>query len=260
MNAKARFPGENVPFYLAGMILLAGFKLYYRQADCDSLLWILTPTVRWVELLSGISFVWSPGAGYVNPSRRILIAPSCSGLRFMMITLAMLIFSFVPHAAGETSSSRRPAGRLFRGMAWIFASVFLSFSFTVLVNGIRILAAIRLPSYFEDAGLLRGALTPDRLHTAIGVVVYFTALLLLHRLMTGLSGQKDGRGSRGWASPVFWYCFMALGLPFLNRMLQNNMEGFGEYARLILRCLALVLFPWSLFSLLRKRVSHSRCR
>lgn len=202
------FLRENFIFYLAGIMVVLGIKYYYSQAECDSLWWILTPTTRWVELLSGIPFTYVSGAGYVNHSLRMLIAPSCSGVQFMIITIAMLVFSFVHIVAapkdaappgdaslpkdaalsqGVSSPRNIPAAgsvrRVGRGAGWIAACVAFSWLFTVLVNGLRIIVAIYLPLYLDRVGLMREMLTEDRLHTMIGVIVYFTALLMLYRLV-----------------------------------------------------------------------------
>ena len=34
---------RNIPFYLAGALLLLGMKYYYSRGDPDSLSWILAP-------------------------------------------------------------------------------------------------------------------------------------------------------------------------------------------------------------------------
>lgn len=275
---------QNFIFYLTGFFILLGIKYYYRQADCDSLWWILAPTTRWVELLSGISFTYISGTGYVNHSLRLLIAPSCSGVRFMTITFATLAFSFVHIVA----SPQRPSISKFfqitcrdsvnpgalcakiRGFCWIAASVLFSWIFTIFVNGLRIIAAIYLPLYLEDAGLMGEMLTPDRLHTMIGVVVYFFALLTIYRLVgefihktvnLSLTFQKNCRQTeklcdkytdvcrksvlknlvRKCVPPIFWYFILTLGLPVLNRANMEGTGGFMEFAVLVTGCCALVL-------------------
>ena len=103
MRGKLRFHRQYIFIYLMGFSLILGMKYLYSKADCESLLWILGPTARWVELLSGIPFVYEPGFGYANHGLRFLIAPSCSGVQFMIITAAMLIFSFSHRSEEHTS-------------------------------------------------------------------------------------------------------------------------------------------------------------
>ena len=264
---------QNSIFYLAGILIVLGIKYYYSQADCDSLLWILAPTTHWVEFLSKIPFTYVSGTGYVNNSLRLLIAPSCSGVQFMIITAATLIFSFVHSiAVPQEHRSLKTSVKIMRGFGWIIASLFISWMFTVLVNGLRIIVAIYLPLYLDRAGLMKGLLTPDRLHTMIGVVVYFIALLTIYRLVgylicrrTDPSGQpmadsvasKNCRErfpitfARKCLQPVFWYFFLTLGLPFLNKAYLNDTAKFKEYTVLIICCVAVIMLSYLLFSILR---------
>lgn len=268
------FIRENIIFYLTASLIILGLKCYYRQADCDSLLWILAPTARWVELISKIPFTYISGAGYVNHSLRMVIAPSCSGVRFMIITFAMLAFSFV-HLAASQQEESVPAGALTvvrpgmlrakaRGLGWIAASAFFSWLSTVFVNGLRIIIAIYLPLYLEDAGLMGGMLTQDRLHTMIGVVVYFAALLALYRL-AGLLVQSVTRSVPALpkdckcVAPVFWYFALTLGLPFISRVYRGSTAGFAEFAVLVSGSCALVLLPCIIgFVMQRTHKSASR--
>lgn len=262
-----RFLRENFIFYLTGALVILGIKCYYRQADCDSLLWILGPTAHWVEFLSKIPFTYISGTGYVNHSLRMVIAPSCSGVRFMTVTFAMLVFSFVhmvarraePVSEGTGSGMRRgKAG----GLGWIAASAFFSWIVTVFVNALRIIIAVYLPLYLEDAGLMGGILTQDRLHTMIGVAVYFAALLVLYRLAgrfvqsvfgaapavrENCENPADGRHLmplfvRKCAPPVVWYFALTLGVPFISRVYRGNTADFAEFAALVTGCCGAILF------------------
>ena len=289
---------QNYISYLAGILIILGIKYYYRQADCDSLLWILAPTAWWVELLSRIPFTYISGTGYVNHSLRLLIAPSCSGVRFMTITFATFVFSFVHMIASSQKSSEtgsvqtlyrdtteaKSFGMKVKGLCWVAVSAFLSWLFTIFVNGLRIITAIYLPLYLEDAGLMKGMLTQDRLHTMIGVVVYFIALLTIYRL-AGWFVQRAVRPAsldreRGnyvhtqdlaenyadtceehslsafihkCAPPVFWYFVLTLGIPFLSRACREGMEEFTEFAVLVTGCCVLILLPYVITFFLRKQ-------
>ena len=262
LQRTSRLLCENFIFYLVGILVVFGIKYYYSQAECDSLLWILTPTTRWVELLSGISFTYISGTGYVNHSLRLLIAPSCSGVRFMVITIATLVFSFV-HVVASPKASASPKDatpqnlpvdgsvlRVGRGAGWIAATVVFSWLFTVLVNGLRITVAIYLPLCLERAGLMGGALTPDRLHTMIGVVVYFSALLTLYRLIDFLLRRKTGQaGQFRCTAPLFWYILMTLGLPLFNQAYVRGAARYKEFAVLVICCIVLILLPYCMSGL-----------
>lgn len=273
MKKEIRLLRDNFIFYLAGLLIVLGMKCYYHQADCDSLLWVLAPTARWVEFLSGIPFIYISGAGYVNHSLRMVIAASCSGVRFMMITFVMLVFSFVHMAAAShgkpvpgvlrpdarAAAGRRVMRKWARGFGWIAASAFFSWLLTVFVNGLRIIIAVYLPIYLEDAGLMGGVLTQDRLHTLIGVVVYFTALLTIYRLAGWLVQGAVRQAStplsllQKCAFPVFWYLSFTLGLPLLNRAGHAGTGEFVEFALLVTAGCGLILLPCVLCSLYRRQ-------
>lgn len=268
---------DNIPFYLTGLALILSMKYFYSRAGASQLLWLLAPTAGWVSLLSGIPFEYVHDIGYVNHGMKIIIAPSCSGMQFMLITAAMLIFSFV-HLSGslfrqspraEASKTARndyspkqdrtdklPAcgcpGRntspsqglalsthpiFLKGFAWLCFSLLLSCPFTIFVNGLRIITAIYLPLLFERLCLFGDSLTPDSLHTAIGTLVYFAALLTLYRLTANLFHRKTEISLfRRCLPPVFWYFAIVLGIPFLNRAYERNGEQFTGFAVLVSSC------------------------
>ena len=154
---------NNWIFYLIGAAFCIGLKLYYRSADSCGLMWILTPTARWAGILGGYAFENLPHTGYVNHDLQFIIAKSCSGVQFMVITLAALIFSYT-HLITRRSGVKK-------GFLWLALSFLLSYAATILVNGLRIVLSIDLPPVFEKLGILRDLLTPEQLHTAIGCAV-----------------------------------------------------------------------------------------
>ena len=227
---------NNWIFYLITILAVLTMRHFSRITDSDALLWILAPTTRWAGILGGIPFEYLPHMGYVNHFYRFLIAPSCSGIRFMMITFLMLIFSFIH----KFSSSRAKA-------FWFGISAVFSYLSTIFVNGIRITLAIYLPIPLEKAGLLTGLLNSDRLHTLIGTVVYFSALCVFYPLASCLcqylSSLLSDKCADSFSSasepesklliPAFWYLLAVLVIPFAGRMIRNDWDGFIPYALLI---------------------------
>lgn len=317
---KSNFLRHNSIFYITGFLLIFCMKYYYSRAGVPELKWILAPTAGWVNLLSGIPFEYIREAGYVNHDLKMIIAPSCSGMQFMIITAAMLIFSFVhlsgnlftrqsapqsvdttplgaarkncspehglpnterqscssehghpdternghspEHSHPGTASSSGQHSTLsvsLNGFAWIGISLVLSFLFTVFVNGLRIITAVYLPSFFEEWQLYGGFLTPDSLHTAIGTVIYFTALLTLYRLVGHLFHREPQISLlRRCLPPVFWYFFIVLGIPFLNRAYRRGGEQFTGFAILVTACCGGILLLYCTGTLLRKLHSSHR--
>lgn len=230
---KARIQ-KDWPLYLAAGMIILVMRYFGRTSDTDILLWILAPTARWAGILGGISFEYLPHQGYVNHFYQFLIAASCSGIRFMLLTF--LMFLFMPVYAPK-EGMRRKYGRL-------VSSMILAYCFTIFVNGIRIVLAIRIPILLEELHLLQGWLTPDRLHTLVGTVTYFTALCVIYRLMA------SDRSVKGLRVPLFWYLLLVLALPFVSRMWHQNWQGFGQYAAAVMGvCMSVCM----IFCVVKKR-------
>lgn len=236
---------ENLIFYAAGFVVLSCLKLFYSRAGSDELRWILAPTARWAGSLGGISFAYEAQQGYVNHELRFIIAASCSGVQFMLVSMAALIYGCI---------HRMKTGK--KKIIWLAGSMVFSYLFTVFVNGIRIVSAIYLPLRLEGVLAGGGWLTAQRLHTLIGIAVYFMALLLVYQAADFMAGIVAGEVRRQrrrikWAVPVFWYFAIVLGIPFLNGARGINRDGFGEYAALVTTVIVgIILLLW-LASLVR---------
>lgn len=230
-------------FYLTGFLMVLALLLYSRRAGSDELRWILRPVAWWSGLLGGISFEYEQGVGYVNHSLRFIIAPACAGIKFWMTACLMLICSFV-HRLG----TRR------RKLWWTIISFPAAGMAAVFVNGIRIVLAIYLPIILRDAGGFLRGLTEGQLHTAIGTMVYFLALLGLYRtgdeISRSIAGneRKKSRSLLEKLLPTFWYLGPVLGLPFLSRMAHGDYENFTVYELPVLvvcGSILLILFLWT---------------
>ena len=242
---------ENGKFYLASVVLLLGIKYFYATADSDQLLWILAPTAWWIGILSGIPFEYVSPIGFINHSFQFILAPSCSGVRFMIICAAMLIFSFLHRMKTH-----------WKRFLWLTGSLALSYLFTILVNGFRVLISIWLPLFPFKSGAFRTLnqwLTAENLHTMIGTIIYFTSLLALYATTEAcLKKTSDSipRSARWWWLPAFWYFAILLGIPLLNRPYKASSPAFLHYAGLTaLPCMIIlgtVGLIWLFFHKLKK--------
>lgn len=176
-------------FYLAGFAVVLGIKLFYSNAGSDELLWILAPTAWWARALSGIAFEYQPHVGYVSHACRFVIASSCSGVQFMTVSFATLIFSYVHRM--KTAK---------KGLCWLALCLVNSYLITVFVNGIRIVISIYLPMAASVHGLA-GRLGPERLHTVIGIAIYFTSLFIIYQIAGWLSGKIGAWECKGCGLP-----------------------------------------------------------
>lgn len=232
---------KNWIFYLLGFTVLIGLKYYYSKAGSDELRWILAPIAWWVRILGGVPFAYEPQSGYVNHSLRFIIAPSCSGVSFMIIVFATLLYSFVHRMR-----------TIRKGFCWTALSMAVSYFFTILVNGLRIVVSIYLPLWLQRLHIGYRWLTPERLHTTIGIVIYFTSLCVLYRIAGPVSlkiadlAKENAHGTvpehscqsfrqaiRPCLPPMFWYFAITLGIPLLRRAYRNDFRSFAEYVGLM---------------------------
>lgn len=237
--------------YIFGLIIILGIKYSYSKASSAELDFILAPTARWVTLISGVGFTKQADVGYINHSIRFIIAPSCSGMQFMLITFAALFFPFIH----RMNSVRK-------GTCWLAGSFVFSYPFTIFVNGLRIMLAIYIPVYFDEWNIYANWLTPERLHTIIGTVVYVTSLLALYQLASCVLKSKENTspGMLGkflnnifpsklfikmvyrFVPPIFCYFTIVLFIPLLHNARQNDFKEYLEYAWLISSVSLIVIF------------------
>lgn len=245
---------QNWLFYFIAAALVIGMKYFYSKAGSNELEWILAPTSRWVSLLTGIPFENVPGAGYVNHQYRFIIAPSCSGVQFMLITTATLIFCYIHRMPSIRSAFR-----------WTALSIAASYLLTIFVNGFRIALSIYLPQFLLNQTDGTGWLTPERLHTITGTTVYFTSLMVIYRLAGYVSGEtalsrSAGDGGllniiRKCLPPMFCYFSVVLGIPILRMAYRDDPSGFAEYALVLLCVCGLILCVYA-FALIAGRHCH----
>jgi len=232
----------------AAAVIIFIMNYFCRTNDSDALKWILAPTAWWAGVLGGMYFEYLPHRGYVNYFHRFLIAPSCAGSRFMLLTFLMLVLSFgLSDFWHEDGRQKRQKEYL-----WFAFSGVFSYISTIFVNGIRITLSVYLPDLMERLHLMSGWLNSDRLHTLIGAGTYFTFLCLIYPAASLLHGrifaqekempslprhagtEKKPAERKRLIVPAFWYLLIVLALPFAKRLYYNEWEGFGQYAAVIL--------------------------
>ena len=232
---------KNLVIYIPAVLAVLAVKLFYRTADSELLSWILAPTTGWVQILSGIAFEKTAHVGYVSHEYRFIIAPSCSGVRFLLTAFVMMVFSFTHKL--DTMGKK---------ICWLGFSAVFAYIATVFVNGIRITVSIYLPLVLSEYRLEPAGMTAARLHTVIGTTVYFSMLFVIYKLAGSLcrrflsgTGALRQNTSRQNLTPVFWYAVMVLGLPALGRWYRRDWAGFWQYAALVAGvCVMLLLLVW----------------
>jgi len=245
MKTGKAFVLRNGMFFFLVLVFAAGLKYHYSEAGSEDLVWILRPTAALVERISGIPFEQEALKGFVSYARRIVIAPACAGVNFLIVAFCMAAFSGLYHIAHQRLRC-----------LWLAGSLAAAYGLTVFVNAVRIVLSI----YSYDADIYSGWLTPERMHRLEGVVIYFFFLCLFYRIITAVclligTAAKQNEASRAAAElapwkptvlvPFFWYALVTLALPALNGAFVRNQVRFSEHATMIISgCLAvgLVIF------------------
>jgi len=227
------FLKRNLPAYISAIAIVVAVKLIYDGASSCDLDWILAPTARWAGLLCGVKFAYSPDAGYINHDIKFIIAPVCSGVRFMIIAFCAVFFSYVHRAPVHSAA-----------FMWLGGSFTASYLTTVFVNGVRIALSVQL----MNADLGGGWLTHERLHLIIGVLIYFISLLLIYLAAGRVSASlfaKPASTAPAITKPssisiaVFWYLAVVVGVPMINNIIRNGGGNFLEYSVIVTAtCLA----------------------
>ena len=239
-------------FYFIGVVIILGIKYFYSLAGSDDLEWILTPTVRWIKMISGITFEKEPLLGYINHQYRFIIAPICSGVQFMIITFALLFFSFIHYM-----------NTIKRKFYWVGLSLVFSYLLTIFVNGFR----IALSLYFLRQELKVEWITPEQLHMLEGTAIYFVALLFIYHItgfvLKKIAGIQAGSicvySEKSFIHALskcipagFWYFFITLGIPIINSAYKNNSEKFKAYAITITAVCLVIIIIFCLLYVLRE--------
>ena len=248
--------------YCFALLAAYGLKAHYSRATSDGLDWILRPTTALVERVSGLEFEYERGEGYLSRERRIIIAPACAGVNFMIAAFGMTLFSFL-HLMPTAATT----------LLWTMGSLLGAYLLTIAVNALRIVIALHLYA----SGILFFCASPAQLHRLEGIVVYLTALCLFFWLAGRVarrlamtpppSPPQQGGDSifpspseRGWgevrwlgevAWPLLWYLAITLLVPLLNPNYHGDRAQLAEHALTIAAVCAAVAL---LAALARKRL------
>lgn len=143
-------------------LVFAIFKFIYVFLDTDLLQFLLMPTNKLIEVITGSQGEYSCGTGYFHPQLNIVVDKSCSGYNFWLI--GFLLASFVLIKSQKVQ------------FIWIIPTALLaSYVFTILANvsrisGYMLLMKSGLVQYF-DAG-------NTWLHQTEGIFVYLSFLIM----------------------------------------------------------------------------------
>ena len=191
-----------------------GLKRHYADASVDALSWILTPTTRLVELVTGVAFTAAAGEGYFSAERMFLIEKACAGVNFMIAAFAMVAFALLYRVRSIRDS-----------VVVLTVSLTAGYLAALIVNAVRIVIAMWLASQHRTFA----SMTAADLHRLEGIVVYFGGLLLLYEFVR--RADRSATWQR-FALPLACYYLVTLALPLLNGAART--EAFFRHAPAVL--------------------------
>lgn len=203
-----------------------GLKYQYSKSNSDSLRWILAPTAYLVEVTGDMRFEKESGIGFVDHESGIIIAPSCSGVNFMIIVFCLSAYT-----------GMKKIGKTSQQFMWIMVSLAGAYIYTLLVNTFR----INLSIYSIRTDLLQAWLSGETVHLIEGVLVYFIFLIILNSILNRIMepdfftrAEKPYTFIRRFLLPFSFYLFFTLLVPVFNHggLIKNN--GFSRYTFIVL--------------------------
>ena len=245
---------HSLILYGLTLLIALGLKYHYSRSGSEDLLWVLAPTAGLVECISGTTFINEVNTGYVNFERRVIIAPSCAGINFMIIVFCMTAFSGLNTLTGVRTSPLCP-----------MISLIIAYGLTLGVNSFRIIMSMVV----YESEFFRSSASIDQIHKIQGILIYFISLyvfyLTLQKVLdmfqhhsTGKKADADFSTNHSKSvlkdlSPIFWYCTVTIGIPLINRSYQ---EQEGVFFRHIVVILSVCLLTFTLLSLVRLSCQH----
>jgi exosortase K len=247
----------NTIFLLFTIMIAIGLKYHYSQASTENLNWILSPTVGFVEQLSGITFEKEAHSGFISKTHHFIIAKSCAGINFLIIVFCMLIFSRIQQIK---------AVGVWAKIFFFIKNGITAYFLTIMANAGRIIVAIYLlkTDIYSDSGWLSW----ERLHRIEGTALYFSFLCLLYfgivrrvnKNIAHYHGEIKKEKSL-WIypgkTPLFWYLLVTLLVPLIRRSLKGNLSGFFEHSIVVIIISISILLLFFLIRSMVRRVRNS---
>ena len=224
MNRRIIWSAQLAATLLCALVL----KFYYSNATANELRWILAPTTKLVEILSGRSFAFESYTGYMSSDHRFVIAVPCAGVNFLMTAFLML-------------GLRRLWRERFQTVNWRFLPVaaVLAYVATLIANTTRICVALETQRRGVEVDWLSG----NQLHRLEGIVIYFGFLLFLFMLSERIEAAQT---RTALLFPLGIYYATTLGIPLLNGSYRQGIP-FWEHFAFVLMLPLIVVIPFVLF-------------
>lgn len=165
---------QNIAFYIIALGIFILLKLLFASSETNDLIFLLSPTNKIVELLSGSPATFISGEGYFYENFNIIIDKSCSGFNFWLLCFVMLSFLTIKNFNKSWK----------KGLA-MTASFVIAYIFTILVNSSRIFASIIIEKQFNSLTF------HSIIHESIGIITNLTFLILIYLMVEKLFLKRN---------------------------------------------------------------------
>ena len=217
MRAMFTFNRKAAVQFVIVLAAAISLKQYYSTASANDLRWILWPTARFTEIITGTHFTFEPYAGYMSADRSFLIASACAGVNFLIAAFIMLSL--------RTLWNYRTTGIKCRTL---FFTAVAAFGITIVANTVRISSALWLN---RSRPTLAG-LDHNDIHRLDGILIYFGCLLMLFVASEKLVNRSK-TSIRTFMVPLAIYYAMTLAIPIANGALKQG-SAFWEHAAFVI--------------------------
>jgi len=154
---------------LIGVVVVAEYAI--AHLDLVVLKLLLTPATILISILTNIDFFWKDGVGYVNETATIIIDRGCVGTTIFLLSFGI----------GASSVLLKSKGIAIKQIAGI---LFTSYLLTIFANVSRIVITIQLLQ------ILPHVVSNKSIHTALGVFIFFTFLIIYKYFIDLLFNRK----------------------------------------------------------------------
>jgi exosortase K len=251
---KERLIGNRKAQLIVVLLCVVALKFYYATASVNQLRWILAPTTRLVELVTGARFAFESNAGYMSSDHTFLIAASCAGVNFLIAAFLML-------SVRKAWIARAPK----IGWQFIPVAALAAYVTTIVANTVRISTALLLRRTPLEIGL-----NPNQIHRFEGILVYFGFLLLLFMVSENLMYRTATNSERITRIPsknlsgllrqsffpLMIYYATTLAMPLANGAYHQGADFWEHFLFVFLTPLLLVL-PFAAFCFIRNQWSRN---
>ncbi|MCL7752735.1 exosortase K [Polaribacter sp. Z022] len=170
---------KNLIFYFVMIGFFILLKFGYTLTETNHLTFLLSPTSKLVEFVTGFQSIYADSKGYYFQELNIVIDKSCAGFNFWILSFLMLTFLSLKYF--EKINDKVIA---------IIISFFGAYLFTVLINSFRINVVVIFQNKIELLTNLRKGI----IHESIGITINLTFLVLIYLITEKILNFKKRNG------------------------------------------------------------------